>query len=272
MAAKAQLALQKPGKATICTLLFCLVLGFLDALSLLPHPTANAVSLEMLGSMMTMTASLPDSSATKTIEEVNPLQKQIVDELKALAYPNGSVSSSEVREYYHARLKVLQTKLGDFQRNMGNPESKITPCDLAEVAVKERERARIEARSFGSSGQHLVLILRDLFVYGSLTPFTLEKMMRKKKHQLDKQHGTKTSDAEVCNALVESSTRSNPSWDKSAKEAADHWQMSYAQETMAMYLVLVVALTIIVYLAEVLYGFSSARGGRRCLNTKKSVD
>ena len=106
----------------------------------------------------------------------------------------------------------------------------------------------------GSAGTHVSLVLRDWYVYGSLSPFSLEAMMKQRKEKMmQKAGGVEPTEEEVCLALVESSMKSNAAWDKSVQEQEG---IGYARETWMFYLPLTLAAYAAVYLAEVIGMYS----------------
>lgn len=245
------MAYRSPGPVTLATMTIFATLCFLDSWCLLPHPPPIVVVQSELRTTRFFASSSPSSDAVT----------QLVDELKARADVGIGLPSGEVRRNYKARLQVLSDKLSAFRRETNVTET--APCSLAAVAVQEREGARIEARLKGPAAMHAALMLRDLWVYQSLEPFTLQNMMQQKRSKMTKSHPeAPPSDHEVCLALVESSTQSNKNWDLTA-EATTGANLSYGQETLVMvYLPVSLVITMIAYFSEVLC----------CRRKKKNTD
>jgi hypothetical protein len=216
-----------PGRFTLVASMCCAFVCLLDISLLLPHPAQ----------------ALPDVKGDiPTITE-------------------RGLPSPEVRKRYHQRLQALAATANKYHRNLtlASKELPVEPsreksavCRLAEAAVKEREAARVEARLFGSVGQHLALIVRDIYVYRSLDPFTPKKMLADRRQKMlgkAKDKNKQITDDEVCEAVVEASVRSNKAYDKAASAKAG---ISFAEETIWFYAIPSLCLIGVTYLVEVL--------------------
>lgn len=234
-----------PGPVTRGSLVLGFILCFLDCACWLPHPAAPLPTFELLKRPSDAEVALQASEA----------ESHLINELKARAgAPVSGLPSFEVRKNYKQRLSALAVRLQEHNRN-ATLMTLSAACRLAAVASHERQAARIEARLQGSAASHLGLQLRDLFVYRSLDPFSLENMMKTKRSKMEKklQEGSAApSDNDVCLGLVESSTRSNQGWDEAA-EAASTWQMSYILETALLYASVFSVVAAMTYVSEVLY-------------------
>jgi len=109
-------------------------------------------------------------------------------------------------------------------------------CVLADVAIEKRAAARIGARLEGSALMHMSLIARDLYVYKSFAPFTLENMAKEKRRKAAMVNkSADLTDDDVCAKLVESSAKSNKAYTKRAKELGEQYG-GYAKETIWIFL------------------------------------
>merc|ERR1712232_408121 len=75
------------------------------------------------------------------------------------------LGSAAIRSEYNERLHVLSSRLQLEERKLGNGTEE--PCRLAENAVTARDIIRIESRLQGSAFAHLILIIRDVWKYGT---------------------------------------------------------------------------------------------------------
>lgn len=167
------------------------------------------------------------------------------------------LSSAEVRVNYHRRLRQWAVRATGYQENATQMAEDLsvaepTKCKLAEASVREREAARIWARHQGAAALHWALVARDVWVYGSLDPFRFDAMREQRRKKLEAK-GAKVADGEICEALVSSSTRSNPEWDKAAAGRAVVGD-AYPLETLRLYTVPGSALVVTVYMLERLVG------------------
>ncbi|CAE7521486.1 secG [Symbiodinium sp. CCMP2456] len=139
------------------------------------------------------------------------------------AAPPVGQPSWQVRASYHGMI-------ADFERRI----AELRPaCYVASLAVHARATAREQARLQGSAAMHLGLRLRDLVTYGSWSPFTLPKLMARKRAK--QSQASALSDEEVCSSIVGSSTKTSASWNERA-EAAQELGAGYVQETVLLYL------------------------------------
>jgi len=254
----------RPGRLSIVTLAAVTCVCLLDSLCFLPHP----VSAPPPGAPppLSLHAAAPDAA----------------EKIKEEQSGQFGLPMAEVRRNYHKRLEAWSRRALVYRQNLtlaaaemlqirrpsaavdlensaptdNLAKPKLSPeCSLADASVREREAARVEARLQGSAGLHAWLVLRDVFVYGSLDPFTLEAMMRQKRVKMQKANGGKVpTDDEVCLALVDSSARSNKAWDEAAESRGRH-EISYAMETAKLYLAPMLAVSAVAYLSEVAWSF-----------------
>jgi len=188
--------------------------------------------------------------------------------------------SSEVRSHYNARLEEWAQTASSFRANLTRVDLELpkrndsatcgdacglrsltaatspcrrcsSTCRLAEAGVLERHSARVEARLRGSAVLHCYLIFRDLWVYRSFDAFSPEAMMKLTRHKLIAR-GKKASpsDFEVCDALVESASRSSAAFNDLAESLGEQ-AVGYTKETIFLYLYPALAIVFVVYLIEV---------------------
>jgi len=98
---------------------------------------------------------------------------------------------------------------------------------------------------------HLGLIARDLWVYGSSSPFAPDAMIASRRKKIEAK-GQNATDDEVCRAVVDSSLRTNKEWNAAA-EARAAQQQGYVEETLWLYLWPSVGLALAAYLAQLLW-------------------
>mmetsp|Transcript_56795 Transcript_56795/g.122792 ORF Transcript_56795/g.122792 Transcript_56795/m.122792 type:complete len:243 (-) Transcript_56795:82-810(-) len=209
------------------TLAVCLVCCFLDATCMLPHGSSH-----------------------------------IGEGTEDLCLP-----ASAVRKTYHKRLSSWKDKTNATNLRGSLPprqpaEPTLSPdCRLAEASVAERAGARIAGRQQGSAAMHVILDLRDLWVYKSWDPFTLEGLMKQKRGKMP----ATASDDEVCRALVQSSTRANRDFDAAARARQ---RFGYVEETLSIYLGLGCIIVALYLLLEQVFalrsGQSRKEGTSRC--------
>lgn len=238
-----------------------------DVASVLPHPVVVAPP----------GAAPPVAFAAFLAEPRGASPTALLQEAELVAVP-ARLPSHEVRRHYHERLRAWSERLQDYRANMtsaglasGSPASAgnaselssatlraasplaapvgLTACALAAASVRERESARVEARLLGSAGLHAALVLRDLWVYGSLDPFSFDRMHQQRRKKLAAEGNRTVSDEDVCLALVDSSTRTSKAFDALAENRRSEGA-SYEWETAHLYFWPCLVLVSCVYAVE----------------------
>jgi len=208
---------RKPGKLAWSTLLICLACAVLDVFHAMPHPPATLPEIEDGGN---------SSICTKP---------QLFD-MQAPA-----LSSSEVREAYVKALDDWSVHMQDCQKNYA--------CRLAKQSVGVRHSLRVEARWRGSALAHAFFIVRDWFVYGMNNSFSYEEMIDRKRKKMARETGQEPTDPEVCQAVLDSSTRANSGYTKSAAKLGKVG-FSYQVETAGLHLIFAIAMFGVTLLVE----------------------
>lgn len=216
-----------PGKASGTILAIMIAMACFDSVAWLPHPPV-AIPIGVPPSPGEIRPELREKFATPQIR--NKYKARLASWAKRAAK-------------YWKNITLAELDLGSAWKQSAKTTSG-NMCALAMVSVSERESARVEARLHGSAGLHWVLLIRDFWTYQSLNPFTFEAM---KKHTIKK--NGKISDEDVCNAMVESSTRSNPAWDATAAKRAEH-EHTYCTETLTLYIGPSLSIFLLVYFVE----------------------
>lgn len=216
-----------------------LVAGALDATCYLPHPTAAAPSSFLEA---TYSASPKCLAAHKVRRNYWSHLEEWGQRLKVFR-----------NNLQQAEADVLALSPDSSEENAIVAETATSPaCRLAAASIREREAARIEARLQGSAGLHLFLILRDIFVYRSTSPFTFEAMMRHRRAKMEQAGDTAISDDDVCLAIVDASLRTSKAFDAMAEEQ-ERQQRSYFIEIVHNYGLIVCVLVALAWVAEVIF-------------------
>lgn len=193
--------------------------------------------------------------------DVLTIPQRFTEGAKEISFFKFGLPSPEVRDFYHAELQSWSHTLPAIRR-VGNEDfySK-SPCELSKLSVAKRATARYQARALGSWLTAQLLVLRDTLVYGGNADFTYESMFEMKRKKLEK-IGRSPSQTEVCEALMESSTRSNEKVDKAAKSGGFTFGWTgwagYFVETTLVHLFFCMAMLMLYWLSHELYWYLSA--------------
>lgn len=135
-----------------------------------------------------------------------------------------------VHEWYTQRLEVVVHRMHAYKimTNM-SPDLEAYICSLAALAVRMRSKVKVDARLRGSAALHVACFLRDWAYYG-LFPDT---MQRKRTSMVQK--GLNPTYADICNAVIDSSFRTNEEVNAVGKDLKIAG-MSYFAETASIYL------------------------------------
>mmetsp|Transcript_63830 Transcript_63830/g.120915 ORF Transcript_63830/g.120915 Transcript_63830/m.120915 type:complete len:294 (-) Transcript_63830:196-1077(-) len=211
----------RPGRSSCIVFALCGIACILDIVCYLPHPVRSMPSAEGEA----------------------PSPKEV------------GLPAAEVRAKYHMRLEAWEQRAKYIRDNLTIRASELpgnssAACRLAAAAVRERHGARVEARLYGSSAAHFLLIIRDIWHYRSLNPFEPEAMIQKKRQKMTKPGLPHPTSDGVCLEVVEASSRSNKAWDAHAAELAkkDH---GYIGETAWLHTKITCCVLLAVYAFEV---------------------
>merc|ERR1740121_2055420 len=103
----------------------------------------------------------------------------------------------------------------------------------------------------GSAGMHLLLIVRDVFVYKSMSPFTFEAMMNRARRKLEERNGTDVDDNDACSALIHSSIQTSKGFNAMAEEQ-ERQQFTYVWEIVLLYGLVLCGVAALTWPTEVL--------------------
>jgi len=274
---------RRPGRTPLLVAALILLAMVLDVLCLLPHPVAAA----------------PPGAPTKPPATPVAADGDAPQKLLLPGPPPIGLASWQVRKNYHERLQAWEGRVAEYRRNLSLADEELSPytrpmqlatnptasfaeigtattpmplspiCALAAASVRERESARVEARLQGSGMLHLVLQLRDLYVYQSWDPFTFEAMKSRKAKKMTGPNGTVPPDDEVCNALIGSSSQSNKGWDKTAEGRAAAGT-TYGAEVVQLYLIPLFLFPLVMYLFQEMWSWAYGPQDLKPVKSKRS--